>query len=68
MSTPKALWNSALVDATNFVPVDAKTLQHVKYKNVYSLGDCTTAPTSKTAAACGTYLCMIIVAVRQLGD
>ena len=56
MSTPSVLWRSALVDDSNFVAVDKHTLQHVKYKNVFALGDCTTAPTSKTAAACSTLL------------
>jgi len=55
MSTPSVLWNSALVDQSNFVAVDKYTLQHVKYKNVFAIGDCSTAPTSKTAAACGEF-------------
>jgi len=56
MSTPSVLWKSSLVDGSNFVSVDKHTLQHVKYKNVFALGDCATAPTSKTAAACSTCL------------
>lgn len=39
-------------DATNgFVSVDSKTLQHTKYDNIFALGDCSSLPTSKTAAA-----------------
>jgi len=53
MSTPSVLWDSPLVDKSNYVSVDKHTLQHVKYKNVFAVGDCSTAPTSKTAAACG---------------
>jgi len=53
MSTPTELWNTALVDQANFVSVDKATMQHVKYKNVFSIGDCSNAPTSKTAAAIG---------------
>ena len=56
MSTPSALWNSPLVDGSNFVAVDKHTLQHIKYKNVFALGDCSSAPTSKTAAACSMLL------------
>ena len=56
MSTPSALWNSPLVDGSNFVSVDKHTLQHIKYKNVFALGDCSSAPTSKTAAACSMLL------------
>lgn len=37
--------------AGSFVEVDDHTLQHVKYGNVFSLGDASSLPTSKTAAA-----------------
>ena len=55
MSTPECLRFNApgLVDASGFVEVNAQTLQHVRYKNVFSLGDCSSIPTSKTAAAVG---------------
>ena len=33
------------------VEVDAKTLQSTKFKNVFSLGDCSSCPTGKTGAA-----------------
>lgn len=38
-------------DQAGFVDVDKYTLQHVKYPNIFSLGDCSNLPTSKTAAA-----------------
>ena len=38
-------------EATGYVDVDKETLQHLKFKNVFSLGDCANLPTSKTAAA-----------------
>lgn len=47
----KEVKNSRLVDANGFVDVVKETLQHKKYPNVYALGDCTNAPTSKTVAA-----------------
>lgn len=53
MSSPKELWNSPLVDETQYVSVDRDTLQHIKYSNVFAIGDCSNAPTSKTAAAVG---------------
>ena len=55
MSSPECLRLNApgLVDASGFVEVNAQTLQHVRYKNVFSLGDCSSIPTSKTAAAVG---------------
>ena len=55
MSTPECLRLNApgLTDASGFVEVNAQTLQHVRYKNVFSLGDCSSIPTSKTAEAVG---------------
>lgn len=50
-STPEPLWNTPLVDATNFVSVNRDTLQHTSYSNVFGMGDCINAPTAKTAAA-----------------
>lgn len=40
-----------LADPSGFMSVDKETLQHKIYKNVFGIGDCTNAPTSKTAAA-----------------
>ena len=42
---------SKLADAAGFVDVSKETLQHKKYPNVFGIGDCTSLPTSKTAAA-----------------
>lgn len=43
--------NSPLANAAGFVDVDDGTTQHKKYANVWSLGDASSLPTSKTAAA-----------------
>ena len=45
--------NSLIADAAGWVEVDPATLQHVKpeFSNIFSLGDCSSLPTSKTAAA-----------------
>jgi len=53
MTTPECLKLNApgLVDAAGFVDVDAETMQHVKYKNVFAMGDCANLPTAKTGAA-----------------
>ena len=48
------LKESPLADATGFFSVNRETLQHTKYPNVFGIGDCTNAPTAKTAAAVGT--------------
>ncbi|PWA02266.1 hypothetical protein BB558_001594 [Smittium angustum] len=45
------LKNSGLVNKGGFVDVNNETLQHTKYSNIYAIGDCNSAPTSKTAAA-----------------
>lgn len=42
-----------LPDAAGFVDVNKETLQHVRYPNVFALGDCANLPTAKTAAAVG---------------
>lgn len=42
---------SPLGDAAGWVEVDKHSLQHVRYPNVFSLGDASSLPTSKTAAA-----------------
>jgi sulfide:quinone oxidoreductase len=43
--------NSPLADQVGFVDVDKATLRHTKYPNVWSCGDASSLPTSKTAAA-----------------
>ncbi|KAK2466953.1 hypothetical protein APHAL10511_001211 [Amanita phalloides] len=42
---------SPVADKAGWVEVDQGTLQHVKYQNIFALGDCSSLPTSKTAAA-----------------
>ncbi|TAL04053.1 MAG: NAD(P)/FAD-dependent oxidoreductase [Rhodospirillaceae bacterium] len=48
---PAALKQSPLVNAAGFTDVHANSLQHVKYKNVFGLGDAAGTANSKTAAA-----------------
>lgn len=43
--------NSALANAAGFVDVDDGTTRHTKFGNVWSAGDASSLPTSKTAAA-----------------
>lgn len=45
------LKNSPVSNADGWVDVDKFTLQHVRYPNVFGLGDSSTLPTSKTGAA-----------------
>ncbi|BBM84313.1 pyridine nucleotide-disulfide oxidoreductase [Candidatus Uabimicrobium amorphum] len=51
MSAPKFIKDSELGNQDGWVDVDKHTLQHTKFKNVFSLGDCSSLPTSKTGAA-----------------
>lgn len=54
MSTPDALKKcSDLVNEAGFVDVNKTTLQSVKFPNVFAVGDCSSTPNSKTAAAAG---------------
>lgn len=51
MSSPDFVANSSLADDNGWVDVNAYTLRHSTYANVFSLGDVCSAPTSKTGAA-----------------
>jgi sulfide:quinone oxidoreductase len=51
MGPPEFIAKSPLADAHGWLDVDAKTLQHTKFANVFGLGDCANLPTSKTGAA-----------------
>ncbi|MFD0912174.1 NAD(P)/FAD-dependent oxidoreductase [Methylophilus luteus] len=42
---------SPLANADGWVEVDQHSLQHVKYPEIFSVGDCTSTPNAKTAAA-----------------
>lgn len=50
-SAPDEIKHSALVNAAGWVEVNQNTMQHVRYPNVFSLGDVCSTPNSKTAAA-----------------
>lgn len=51
MSAPDFIKNSPLADGSGWVDVHKDTTQHNKYPNVFSLGDNSSLPTSKTGAA-----------------
>jgi sulfide:quinone oxidoreductase len=50
-SSPDFIKASPLANAAGWVDVDKHTLQHPKYKNIFTLGDASGLPTSKTGAA-----------------
>lgn len=56
MSTPSALRECRdLTNEAGFVDVDKLTLQSTKFANVFAIGDCSSSPNSKTAAAAGKF-------------
>lgn len=50
-SAPDFVKTSPLADAAGWVSVDAHTLQHVKWPDVWGIGDASSLPTSRTGAA-----------------
>ncbi|MCL6437068.1 MAG: NAD(P)/FAD-dependent oxidoreductase [Rubrobacteraceae bacterium] len=50
-SAPDFIKSSPLANESGYVEVDKHTLQHVRYPNVFALGDASNLPTSKTGAA-----------------
>jgi sulfide:quinone oxidoreductase len=51
MGAPDFIKQSPLADAAGWVDVDKFTLQHKRFANIFSLGDASNLPTSKTGAA-----------------
>jgi sulfide:quinone oxidoreductase len=51
MSAPDFIKHSPLANEAGWVDVSKQTLQHTRYPNIFSLGDVSSLPTSKTAAA-----------------
>jgi len=51
MSPPDVLIQSSLSNNAGYLDVNSYTLQHNVYGNIFGIGDCTSCPTSKTAAA-----------------
>ena len=51
MSAPDFIKQSPLANEAGWVDVDKYTTQHLRYKNVFSIGDASSLPNSKTGAA-----------------
>lgn len=51
MSAPDFIKRSSLANDAGWVEVDKYTLQHTRHPNIFSLGDASSLPTSKTGAA-----------------
>lgn len=64
---PQFLVDSPLAATSGFTDVDQNTLQHVRYPNVFGLGDGGSTPNAKTAAAARKQAPVVAVnALRQL--
>ena len=50
-SAPDFIRSSPLANEAGWVDVDKNSLRHARYPNIFSLGDASSLPTSKTAAA-----------------
>jgi sulfide:quinone oxidoreductase len=50
-SAPDVVRSSHLADANGWIDVDRHTLRHVRFPNVFGLGDATNTPNAKTGAA-----------------
>ena len=51
MKAPDEIGNSAIGSGKGWVPVNKETLQHVKYDNIFALGDIAAVPMGKTGGS-----------------
>lgn len=66
MSAPDFIKQSALANEAGWVDVDKETLQHVKYANIFSLGDSSSLPTSKTGAAIRKQVPVLVENIKNM--
>ncbi len=67
-SAPDFVKNSPLANDAGWVDVDKNTLQHLKYKNIFSLGDASSLPTSRTGAAIRKQAPVLVKNLLELMD
>ena len=66
---PPVVADSPLADAAGWVEVDRHTLQHPRHPEVFALGDASSLPTSKTAAAVRAQAPVLVQnLLRRLGE
>ncbi|KAF8590555.1 FAD/NAD(P)-binding domain-containing protein [Ramaria rubella] len=70
MGPPNFIKESPIADSAGWVNVNEATLQHKnpEYSNIFALGDCSSLPTSKTAAAITAQAPIVTQNVFQLLD
>ena len=65
-AAPKFVRESSLANDGGWVDVDKHSMQHVKYKNIFSLGDVAGLPTAKTGAAIRKQVPIVVDNVYKL--
>jgi sulfide:quinone oxidoreductase len=65
-SAPDFIKKSPLANTAGWVDVHERTLQHNKYPNIFGLGDATSTPNAKTAAAVRKQVPILVDNILQL--
>ena len=67
-AAPKFIRDSVLVNESGWLSVDHHTLQHLKYPNIFGLGDVAALPTAKTGAAVRKQVPVVVDNLLKLLD
>lgn len=59
-SAPSFIKESSLANEGGWLDVDQYSLRHTRFANVFGIGDCTSSPNSKTAAAIKSQLPVVV--------
>jgi sulfide:quinone oxidoreductase len=65
-TAPKFIKESTLVNAAGWLDVNINTLQHVRYPNIFGMGDVAALPTAKTGAAIRKQVPVVIANIMHL--
>lgn len=67
-TAPEFIRRSSLVNETKWLDVDQGTLQHIRYKNIFGLGDVASLPTAKTGAAIRKQVPIVVENLLRLNE
>ena len=67
-SAPDVIKKSPLANAAGWVEVNPNNLQHLRYPNIFGLGDATSTPNAKTAAAVRKQVPVVVRNLSALAD
>ena len=65
-SPAEEIRSSPLANAAGWVEVNQNTMQHVRFPNVFALGDVASSPNSKTAAAVRKQAPVVVANILRL--